>query len=226
MTTPGDELDVCADTDVKVIAPEGGPATDPTPTEPKAVDEKKLPKLEGDAGLEWLSDPKNLQVVLSDDVAGWMAGDRTVTEERLSKLPDGAKQAPAIGRLTRLREKNTTPVPTTCTATLKDRVVLATCSIEVALPAAEPGKIAEVVKKAPGSAPLLQLMATPMTLKVSARYYNFGTVGLSDKPMTDCLALKGSWNALDRDSREWARAKLDHDSRKLRRAVESQTQTQ
>jgi hypothetical protein len=226
MTTVGEELDVCADTDVSITAPADGPATDPTPTDPKPADAKKLPKIEGNAGLAWLSDPLNLKTMFSDDLDAWMSGGDTLIGDRLNKLPYGAKQHASIARLSRLREKTATPVPMNCVATLKDRVVLATCSIEVAVPVPDAEKVAKAAKAAPGSTAFPQLTSLPITLSVSARYYNFGTVGLSDKPMTECLSMKGSWSAVGRDSREWARARLDHDSRKLRRAVENENQAQ
>lgn len=50
-------------------------------------------------------------------------------------------------------------------------------------------------------------------------YYDFAKVGLSDTEMKQCLEVKGAWSAVPRTSREWRRAKLDHDVRELRKAT-------
>jgi len=56
-------------------------------------------------------------------------------------------------------------------------------------------------------------------LTVVGRYYNFGTVGLTDKAMSDCIVMKGTWKSIAHDSHEWAGARLDYSTRKLRRAM-------
>jgi hypothetical protein len=58
------------------------------------------------------------------------------------------------------------------------------------------------------------------SVEVTAHFYRFEDVGLSDQQMSDCLDAKARWSAIARDSQEWRRAKLDYDDRRLHKAID------
>ena len=89
--------------------------------------------------------------------------------------------------------KELTPIQDPCGVAFADRTVLATCS--------------HAHKGDAGSG------------EVNTSFYGYDDIGLSDEQMADCLKGKGRWNALARDSLEFRKAKLDYDSRNLRKAV-------
>ena len=47
-------------------------------------------------------------------------------------------------------------------------------------------------------------------LQISAHYYDFAKIGLSDMYMTLCASKQGKWKPIPRDSAEWQKAKADH----------------
>lgn len=91
------------------------------------------------------------------------------------------------------RVKPATRIAKTCAAQFPDRTVLASCTVKNA-----------------GDAGAMSL---------STHFYNFADVGLDDRQMSECLKMKGDWDAVARTSPEWRKAKLEHDTGALRKAV-------
>ena len=57
----------------------------------------------------------------------------------------------------------------------------------------------------------------------SAFFYDFATVGLSDEQMKDCLASKGEWRAVARDSDTFRKAQLEHMNKRHHRQYDDLT---
>lgn len=91
--------------------------------------------------------------------------------------------------------KDAKRIDESCSETFADRQVLATCTIASDVDGG-------------GSA------------KLVSSFYDFADVGLNDKQMAECLEIKGRWKAIPRDSKEWHKAKLEHDRKRLGKAVD------
>jgi hypothetical protein len=87
-------------------------------------------------------------------------------------------------------DKNTQELSKSCTDQFSDRLVLAGC---VASQRNDAGDASIVV----------------------ASYYYIVESLLNDGAMRECLKSKGEWHAVPRDSREWRRARVEADQRKL-----------
>lgn len=85
--------------------------------------------------------------------------------------------------------KDATRIPKPCAEHFTDRTVLATCETSAKS------------KRTDGSEGQLQ---------ISAHYYDFAKIGLSDMYMTLCSSKQGKWKPIPRDSAEWQKAKADH----------------
>ncbi len=110
---------------------------------------------------------------------------------------DGGKEdaETAWAKSTKPKDKSMAFVKRGCSRQFSDRTVLASCTVSK-------NKDAQAV-----------------TLNVN--YYDFETVGLNDLEMKDCMnELKGEWDALPRDSKEWRAAKLEHAQRKLHKLTQ------
>jgi len=117
---------------------------------------------------------------------------------RTSK-PDGAsKLKEALSK-----DKETTLLPATCSEAFQDRLVLATCTAEVSQPQRQ-------TDAGPGDGG-----ADRGSLTAVSRYYRFATVVDSDAFMKQCFEMKGTWEALRRDSEEFQRAQREWHARKL-----------
>jgi hypothetical protein len=57
-------------------------------------------------------------------------------------------------------------------------------------------------------------------LEMTAHFYDYADIGLTDEQMDDCLKEEVRWNALSRESPEWQKAKREYDRRKLRGLAE------
>lgn len=90
-----------------------------------------------------------------------------------------------------LKDKSLQEITKPCNESFADRTPLATCTVS---------------KPVDGG-----------TMSARGLFFDFGEVGLSDVHMRDCLKMKGEWSAIPRDSQEWRRAKLDHDTKALRK---------
>jgi hypothetical protein len=113
--------------------------------------------------------------------------------------PDGPRKLKeALGK-----DKEMTALPTTCADAFKDRLVLATCTAEVA----------QLRSQADAGPPDGGRDRGSLTLV--SHYYRFATVVESDAFMKQCFESKGTWDALRRDSEEFQRAQRDWHARKL-----------
>jgi hypothetical protein len=95
-----------------------------------------------------------------------------------------------------------------CAEAFKDRVVLASCHVEVVAVGEDSNewtldRKGEVVK------------AGGETIQIGIYQYLFETTFESDRAMRECLEAKGKWEALRRDSDEFKRAERDAHTRKL-----------
>lgn len=225
MTMSGDTLDTCADTDVVFTLPPDPAAPEPAvATDPVVFDGKKMSDKEARA---WILDPAHVPLLFSDDVASWLTGGDTMLGERIAKLDGGSKRNSALVKLSHAQVKGATTLEKQCSSSFKDRTVLASCTAALDVTTTEPTaaekrKNEEALKKDPETAKaVVALQDTPTRITIRTSYYNFGTVGLSDKAMSDCLAMRGSWESIPHDSQDWSRAKLDYSSRKFRVAMEA-----
>jgi hypothetical protein len=101
-----------------------------------------------------------------------------------------------------------------CTEAFKDRVVLASCSVERSASrdtsTSNEWSLADgelVPDKLPGA----------KTFKLTSRRYLFESTFEDDRMMRECLEMKGKWEALRRDSDEFKRAELEALTRKANR---------
>lgn len=85
--------------------------------------------------------------------------------------------------------KGATRIEKPCAEQFADRTVLATC------------ETAATSKRTDGS---------EGQIKISASYYDYAKVGLTEAYMAICTGRQGKWKPIARDSAEWQKAKAEH----------------
>jgi hypothetical protein len=105
-------------------------------------------------------------------------------------------------------QKSSARITRPCAEQFADRIVLGTC-------------VATLSEKNARSKKGKDAGWTPgLAITYSSSFFDFGDVGVNDARMAECMKLGGDWKGLARDSVEWHKAKLDHDRKRLGKAVD------